>query len=572
MKRYTALFLMLIVTTFFILPNILNSKESDEDIKKKLPKMLGANNAGKEFWFTIPPVFEDESGGYANFVKIFVTSPAKTYVTVEVPGRGKRMNNYTVPNDVIEFNITPADAQPYLKSGYQPCVPEDIYKGVGIHITADEPLVVYVVCRYRYTSDGFLAIPVSSLGREYICASYGDMTAMFPMYTLPSLCGITAAYDNTKVRFKLGGNTLTQTAGGMKPGDVKEATLNKGDVWMFSSKGPEADLTGSKITSNYPIAVVSGNQCTNIPTSNQWCDYTVEMDIPTYTWGYDYHVPKVPKRRYPSLVRIFAKEPNTNYYRDGKQIGQLAEAGGVLGRAYIEMRMVSMGSDPRSVVFSGDKPIGVTLYNCGVQEDVVTSNSDPFVMAMTPMEQYQKTITFCTPGVSGSGFAENYLNLVFQTDENDLIPDDLEFADVKEGDFSWSKVKSKFGGTFEKFVYDANNKKFGVKTLELPAEGVFRIQAKTPFAAYSFGYSSYDSYGYPTSAAFIDVVKKDTLPPVPTWVMDCDGYVHGEKGGPATIKDYPEEDSVRSNLSMIVFHAGLSYNYKIGRASCRERV
>ncbi len=559
MKRYFT-YLLSIVMLAFALSFNLAAQVNLSDMKGDLPKMLGANNVGKEFWFSVPPCYEDESGGHDNFVKVFVTSAMKTQVNLEVPGKGFKLTKTTIPNDVIEFNIPAAIAQPWSKDGHVPAPPEQVWRGAGFHITADQPLVVYVIIRYWYTSDGFLALPVSALGKEYVCATYPDMSAMYPGYNLPSEVTITGAFKDTKVTFTLGGNPLTTTSGGMKPKDQAKATLQPGDVWTFATVKDEADLTGSRVVASKPVSVVSGNQCSNIPTDNRACDYIVEADLPTYTWGTDYHVPKVPKRKKPSIIRIFAKEPQTKIFRDGNQIGLIPEGpGGGLGRAYLEMRMNSLdpGVQPSSVMISGDKPIAVTLYNTGVAEDgYPTPNSDPFIMSITQVQQYQKEITFCTPGVNGSGFPENYINVVYQTTEFGMIPDDLEFAEVNSGQYVWYKMKSKFSGTDELFKKDLDNKKYAVKCITLPKDGVYKIRAKQPFACYSFGYSYYDSYGYPTSAALADLEKPDTLCPKPIWSMNCQGEIKG-----ATVEDMPRDPEVRSNLAMIVLHSDSTFNF-----------
>lgn len=559
MKLNKQALIYILYLLFYSFSAIANDNETDI-LKKKFPEMLNSNNVGKEFWFTIPPCFEDESSAYPNFIKIFVTTPIRTKVRVSVPGKEFYTENFTIPNDVIEFNILPDIGQPFRRKMTEPVPAEQIYAGAGIHLLADDPIVVYVVVRYKRTSDGFLAIPVGSLGSEYIASSYTEdkFFKQAGWGNLPSQIGIVAAYDDTRVDFKLGGNPETRTSGGMIPGQTTTLTLNKGDVWMFSSNSG-GDLSGSLITSTKPVGVISGNQCANIPNGNQWCDYTVEMDLPTHTWGKFYHTGKVPGRKKSAIVRVFARYPDTKVFRDGEEVAFLTDAGGVLGNAYTEMRIVPDKETPRSAVFSGDKPIGVTLYNCGVQEDGAPEpNSDPFQMVIAPIEQYQNEIIFCTPAINGGeSFKENYLNLVYETDLNGAMPNDMEFAQVFAGQFSWSKINETFVTPDEPFRYDYYGKKFALKTIKLPSDGVFKIRAKFPFAAYSFGYDDKDSYGYPTSAALAVLIFRDTIPPLPKWTMDCDGNVKS-----ASATDKPDDPMVRSNLSSIVFQNGQSDNYE----------
>ncbi len=532
---------------------------SQKQNPSSLPENIGTNNWGKEYWFSIPPCYTDESGGQPNFVKIFVTSPFQTLVTVENSSTGYMQARTTIPNDVIEFNITPVHGFPYLKTGRDSTVPETVFSSKGIHIYADYPMVVYVVIRYQATSDGFLAIPVSSLGKEYIVAG----TQVDPMFTavwnykLPCITTITAAYDDTQVSYTLGGNPITRTAGGMVPGTTREWTLMRGDVLAVSSDGDGADLSGSKIVASKPIAVVTGNMCSNIPTGNQWCDYTVEMDIPTFTWGLNCHVGKIPKRKFSSIIKIFAKDSTTAISRNGIPIGTIQKGGGIEGEAFLTMRMTS-DTMPHSVVISGDKPISVTLYNTGVQEDgYPLPSSDPFVMATTPLQQYQKDITFCTPGIlGGQGFKENYVNLVYETDENNMMPDFFEFAGpVMGGEFQWTQLNTRFPGVDEIFTYDVYGKKYAVKMITLPGDGVYKIRSITPFAAYSFGYDWCDSYGYPTSAAFADQETNDIEPPVPTWTTNPDG-----DGAEGVVTEMPEDAENRSNFSMITLNPDRSSN------------
>ncbi len=542
---------------FLVLVFLGELNAQDPDISK-IPKYLGASNFGTEFWVTIPPCFEDESGNPL-FIEVFVTSQVEATVTVEVPRKSFKEIQQTKPNNVIEFNIYPGVGQPYEKSGSGLYVPEQIFVGAGIHVSADQPVACYVVVRYTYTSDGFLAIPVSSLGQEYIVAGYKEEGMYGSQYKLPSTTGIIAAFDETMFRFTLGGNPNTKTAGSMVPGESIVRTLQKGDVWMVSTSGGDQDLSGSKIESNKPVSVISGNFCTDIPTGNKWCDYTVEMELPTMTWGKNYIVPKIPNRKYSSIIRVFAKERGTKVFRNGTQIATLDSSGGIEGKAFIELRMNPMDQPPASISISADKPIGVTLYNTGTEEDSNNVSSDPFVMAISPVEQFQKEILFCTPGIGNwQKFKYNYLNFVYESDSAGTLSDQFEFGTSIDSIISWEKLKDKFSDTCELIKSPVDSKFYGVKTLTLPKDGVYMIRSDSLlFSAYSFGYSDYESYGYPAAVRLRDMTKPDTEKPKLDFI---DMIKYGYAKGSAT--DMPDDPKIRSNLGLIVFHKDLSSNCK----------
>ncbi|MDQ1266484.1 MAG: Choice-of-anchor protein, partial [Bacteroidota bacterium] len=113
------------------------------------------------------------------------------------------------------------------------------------------------------------------------------------------------------------------------------------------------------------------------------------------------------------------------------------------------------------------------------------------------------------------------------------------------------------------FSYNLNGKHYAQKVITLNDDGVYKIRATRPFAAYSFGYDWCDSYGYPTSAALIDLEKPDTIPPDPQWMELCDGTTMNADGKKefSTVTDKPDDPEVRSNLAMIVFYDDSSYNY-----------
>lgn len=547
----------LLTAALLVCAMVISSATAGEIDVKKLPKLLTSpTNAGNEFYFSFPPCYEEESAGYENSCRVFVCSGVKQLITVEVPGKSWKMTKVAQANDAIEFVIPTGVAQPFLKRGSARAPAEQVYKGAAIHVSAKAPIICYGVTRYNYTSDGFLAVPVSSMGTEYIVAAWPQYTAI-GAYQLVGETTISAAYDETIVVFTMGGNSASKTSGGLKPGESVTFPMDKGDVLCFASDGDIQDVSGSRIKATKPVGVVSANQCANVPGGVPWCDYTSEMELPTYTWGKEYHVTPFYGRKKMPMIRIFAKEKNTKVFRDGQQWLVIPKNTGKQDDGYIERR--ADDGSPRAMVVSADKPIYIVEYNTGQADDNVSS--DPFQMVLTPLEQYQREIVFCTPGAktSNNNFKLHYINLVYQLGPSNSVPDDLEFAVVVNGKFEWKKVSVRFGSTPGMiFNVPVNGTAYACKQITLPGDGVYRVRAKAPFACYAYGFSNYDSYGFPTSVALGNLEQKDSICPRPTYSVNCDGSV---KDG--LVKDYPDDNAVRVNYGLIYMDLDpdSSYNY-----------
>lgn len=524
---------------------------------------MESNNAGTLFYMAFHPCWEES--GPNNAIRIYVSSAVRTKVTLEIKDLGISRTKETIPNDVIEFILPPQEAQPYSKgSGAYPIPPqpEQIWTGRGIKLTSDQPIIAYGVTRYQYTSDGYLAYPVTSLGKVYQVASYADPTNNTSQF-LPSYTSIVGVYDNTKVTFRMGGcescRVPKEDGDTLKTGEVIRRTLNEGDVWLIPGIGPYNDLTGSKINASKPVAVMSGNFCAYIPTHIAACDFIIEQELPENVWGSYYHVTQIISRKKFSIIKVFAKKPYTSVLVDGVPMWNIVTPGGIWGTGYIEAR-AGTEPEPRPVVVhsADDFPINVVQFNPGQQDDNVPS--DPFQLQLSPLEQYQKEIVFNTPGIRGGfGFRDNYVNIVYKATPDGGIPQDLQFAEVLDGKFNWIPMNAYSSNPGKKFTYDTPDKDGRVyfsKTLKLPYDGVYRIKADEPFVAYAYGFSDYDSYGFPTSVATADLETPDTLAPYVEYSKDCDGFVTGQ------VIDEPRIDPAnRSNLGLI-YMDNKSFNYK----------
>jgi len=550
-------FVIIVAIAIGFFNNLLAEQSSYEAIKKSIPAEIASiNNFGKEFMFSVPPCLQEEGGSIDNKIIVYATSFTRTNITLT--GRnGFIQRRELKPFQTAEIVLPPAVAQPYQKSGREPAVPDNLYSNSAVRIISDEPISVYVLVRFIKSSDGFIAYPTETFGRRYIVSSYNDATDDYPgFYSLPSITTIVAAHDNTIATFKLGGNESSSTASITRSNDSVSIFMNKGDVFVISSLGSNADLSGSIIQANLPIAVISGNQCANIPVSNQFCDYIVTMEPPTNTWGRSYYVPIVKGRKKSPLLRIYASQPNTTVYHNGNEIFKLESAGGTIGLAFKEYRINASGNSEIGVI-TADKPISVTLFNTGVSEDGFPEPiGSPFQMPLLPLEQEQKEVLFTTRGInSSSQYFESYLSINFDYSDDGKIPDDLELGTFDGLKFNWVKVNTISPIINRAYIYEINGRKRGNFTFPFFIEGVFKLRSSKSFSAYFYGLTLNEAFGFPLTFGLRTLSEFDNEKPKINSIMDCMGDVIG------WAIDMPDDDAYRSNLALPIFYSDSSFNY-----------
>ncbi|MEI6090732.1 MAG: T9SS type A sorting domain-containing protein [bacterium] len=558
MKRLLQILVVLLLSIVFI-SSLANAVDNDEaQLRKDLPKLLGSSNQGTEFYMTFHPCWETPSK--ADACKIYITSSVATRVTVEIPARKIHIERTTIPNDIIEISLIPDDAQCYRKTNRDKPYPQQVFKGHGIIVTADDPVICYGVTRFEYTSDGYLAIPKSALGKNYVVASYNDPCQDNGSQYLTSYTSIVGVYNKTEVNVKLGGRVSNYTPGAnpMKTGESRLDTLDRGDVWLIGVMGDYNDLTGTTVQANKSVSVISGNFCAYVPINIAACDFIMEQDLPMETWGTKYHVTPILKRLKAPIIRIFASEPNTIIYRDGNEWSLVKGVGGQEGTGYLEMRTIDNADPIRPVVVSAKNRIAITQYNSGQSDDGISI--DPFQMALIPIEQYQNSFLFCIPGVNGgSSFKENFLNLCYKSDIDGRIPEDIEFGKASNGVLNWRKLKTVVGNPGQEFIDSSitDGRKYRTLTIALedPA-GVYSLRGNNPMMGYMYGFDPFDSYGFPVTGGFHDLSKPDIWAPVPIYTIDCKWHIEGR------ITDQPEKNSdLRSNLADLRLVKSESFNF-----------
>lgn len=155
-------------------------------------------------------------------------------------------------------------------------------------IKTDAPVSAYSIFPYggadSYFPTATLLLPVSSWSTNYIAISagrYGD-----PEASIRRTLQIIANEDDTQISMRpnqpiYAGANVDAVA----QGQVHTWTLSRGQVLQINQR---LELTGSPISSNKPVAVFGGAECSKIPQDFMACDLMQQQISPLVQWGTEY--------------------------------------------------------------------------------------------------------------------------------------------------------------------------------------------------------------------------------------------------------------------------------------------
>ena len=407
------------------------------------------DSKGTDFWL----MFNENLSG--NTLSLFITGDTATTGTVEIPGLA-----FSAP-----FSVTPGTVTTVGIPIAAEAVGGDSIENKGIHVVSVDEVTVYGLNRRSASTDAFLGLPTDILGTEYISLGYENTNIVNA-----TQFGVVATQDGTTLTV-----TPAVTAGARAGGVPYNINLNQGQTYQLrSTLGAPADLSGSIITSNLPIAVFGSHQCGNIPLGNTFCDHIVEQMPPVSTWGTSFVTFPLETRLNGDTFRVLASMDNTNVSIDGAPVA-------VLSRGGIFETILTGPS-----VINADNPVLVAQYSNSTSFDGVTS--DPFEVIVPPFEQFQAGYTITTPA---SGFSINFVNIVAPNAAVGAISVDGTL--VPAGDYSPIGT-SGFSGVAVPISLGSHN-----------------INGPSPFGLTTYGFANADSYGYPGGLALAEISNLTTL-------------------------------------------------------------
>jgi hypothetical protein len=427
---------------------------------------------GLNFWVAFPQNYAQEPDTPLR-LSLCIAGPPQTVGAIEIPGLNLSgfPRTFVIPASGAVTIPIPSAAE---LSG------PDRIEGKGVHIVASANVAVYGTSRMDYTTDSFLALPFKCLGMEYLISSYKNVFNGIPILN-GSQFAIVAVANNTIVTVIPSQNVGTHLA--KQPYVIQ---LNRGETYQLRNEaGQPADLTGTQILASKPIGVFGSHRCANVQSVNQFfCDTVLEQLLPVSSWGSSFFVVPLATRK-SDTVRVLSGG-NDN-------LVTVASSSGSQGFTLQSGEFKDLTLDSPTRVSCRQRSTVMQFANSSDFDHV--TDADPFMAMIQPITSWLSEYRFCTPPLAD--FENNYINLVATTQatlDNTLINGKFVSA--------WNPADIDKGSLPSGAVF---------ARVRLEPRTAYLVDARSPIGLTVYGFSEYDSYGYPGGMRF-----GDTLPPIIT--------------------------------------------------------
>ena len=346
---------------------------------------------------------------------------------------------------------------------------------------------------FSYSNDASLLLPSTAMTGTYrVTGAVGDQGGGG---TGETLVAITATTDATTVTFAHAG------AGSIPaPGPIASSLapivihLDRGDVAEIFDT---VTASGSLVTADHPVQVLSGSRCSNIPSYAGACDHLEETVLPAESWGKKYVVtrPTGPASSPAAhLVAFYANpssEPLELTYEPAAPAGCPAKIFPRNGA-----RVATCDPVTSDFVVTSNEPFAVGLFMYGgslVDPNAAAegrrAQGDPSQSLSVPVEQYRTRYSLLAP----SDYNTSFLDIVSPADTS-LLLDGVAIA----------APRTALGGTG-----------FGVTRVMLATggSGAHTLEGTRPVGVQVLGYGDFTSYQVPGGMDLQQLVDASVIGP-----------------------------------------------------------
>ena len=323
----------------------------------------------------------------------------------------------------------------------------------GILVTSTADVAVSCLSQVQFSSDSYLALPMTRLGRKYVVASYAKTTL-----------GIISTEDNTVVRIILNKNGILRHGRKLyRKGKNLVLRLDKLETFHIDHN---ADLSGTIIEANKAVAVLSGDKCAKVQT--RYCDHLIEFLLPVQNWGTEFVVATTGRmnKNAGDIFRVFAYQNNTRVRNKDKY--RLLQSG-----QFTEYDL----DDELASFFECSKPCQVVQYikgYLGTQEKEIDSS----LLIVPSINHFLNTYNVHLSGTKKNGFQHSVTLLIKSSEREGLLVNgrnttSLQWQNIEGTKFSWT-------------IFQISSKCTISHTTRIAL-----------FGALVFGEADYRSHGYP---------------------------------------------------------------------------
>jgi len=373
----------------------------------------------------------------------------------------------------------------------------------AFRITSSAPIVVYQFNTFEnaFSNDASLLLPANALGKFYRAINWSAGHPAPPPFPIPGLedvldrsyVTIVGVEDGTNVSvspsWRIRGNDPIPAT---QPGELIQVTLNEFDVLNLETDDATlqeaaqplvADLTGTTIQSDKPVAVFSGVESTaspyhvDIPTYPGWdtdgdsccLDHLEEQLFPLESIGTKFFITRSPIRstgsyKEPDVLRfVGAAEPATVTTSLPAPLDNFTIQPG---------EVVDTWADT-DVFVTSDKPvlIGQLLISQGYVDGAL--KGDPALTVFPPIEQYRNEYVILTP----TSWSENWVVIAAPVGVDVTIDGNVPTSCVLGATV-----------TIDGTDYEARRCPL--------VDGVHSLSGAEPFGIVAYGYGSAGSYAF----------------------------------------------------------------------------
>ncbi|XP_063798275.1 IgGFc-binding protein [Pseudophryne corroboree] len=314
-----------------------------------------------------------------------------------------------------------------------------------VYVRSNKPITV-VSLNYKFQSgEVSIVYPLDSLGTDYYL-----ITPKTGSSGSAKVFSVLASNEKTSVKIHTKGLVLQNGIRYLAGSVISVDLLPFHGVQVTSAD----DLSGSLVTSSYPVAVLSGHTCAQ---KNTKCNHVYEQMLPVSEWGTKYFVVPLSFQQNTDLVYVIAAgKAEVTILVNNTQRKENMVAGQVLD---VEISKLPMKIEASAV-------IQVTYFNTGGRGRRYMY--DPFLMNILDTDSY------CTSyHIYGQRGIDNYAIIIAETSSTDKLTFDgrplikPQWTAIGATGFSW--LEYNFGNSFTSHKVDHPTTRFGLQSVGISA-------------------------------------------------------------------------------------------------------